>query len=222
MVEQRRSRSRSTVAAGDTADNSTKRTLASMTRSSWRAASSRMRSGRAWRRALRELPRAARSTRWWSPARRRAMGALAPKPVLCRAPADVLQGRRVKPSLCPSLEVLDEVAAATRSADAPLRRRLRRAALRALGGASPEAALGLEKDGLLVMGTHRADNSPMPEAAGSSSPAARRGRGARGGRARVRVHGRLPRARAAARRRRGRRRRRNGAAGRRASSFPPT
>ena len=32
-------------------------------------------------------------------------------PLLCRSVDEVLQGRRVKPSLCPSLEVLDEVAA---------------------------------------------------------------------------------------------------------------
>ena len=90
----------------------------------------------------------------------------APKPVLCRTPASVLQGRRVKPSLCPSLEVLDEVAA-----DDSIRRLLFCGvgcgvqALRALGGASPEAALGLEPDGLLVLGTHCVDNSPTPEAA---------------------------------------------------------
>ena len=34
----------------------------------------------------------------------------APRPLLCRTVEEVLQGRRVKPSLCPSLEVLDEVA----------------------------------------------------------------------------------------------------------------
>ena len=69
----------------------------------------------------------------------------APKPVLCKTPAEVLRGRRVKPSLCPSLEVLDEV-----KADASIERLLfcgvgcAVQALRALGGARPEAALGLQ------------------------------------------------------------------------------
>ena len=69
----------------------------------------------------------------------------APKPVLCRTREEVLQGRRVKPSLCPSLEVLDEVCA-----DASIRRLLfcgvgcAVQALRSLNGADPEAALGLE------------------------------------------------------------------------------
>jgi hypothetical protein len=34
-----------------------------------------------------------------------------------------------------------------------------------MGGAAPEAALGLEADGLYVLGTHCVDNSPTPEAA---------------------------------------------------------
>ena len=95
-----------------------------------------------------------------------ASGFGAPVPVLCRTPAEVLQGRRVKPSLCPSLEVLDEV-----KADESVRRLLfcgvgcAVQALRALGGASPEAALGLDPGGLYVLGTHCVDNSPTPEAA---------------------------------------------------------
>ena len=32
-----------------------------------------------------------------------------PEPVLCRTKEDVLRGRRVKPSLCPSLAILDQV-----------------------------------------------------------------------------------------------------------------
>ena len=89
----------------------------------------------------------------------------APKPVLCRTASEVLQGRRVKPSLCPSLEVLDEIAA-----DATIRRLLfcgvgcAVQALRALGGAAPEAALGLDDGALFVLGTHCVDNSPTPEA----------------------------------------------------------
>ena len=88
----------------------------------------------------------------------------APKPVLCRSPDDVLRGRRVKPSLCPSLAVLDEVR------DDPTIRRLLFCgvgcavqALRGMNGGSPEAALGLDE--LYVLGTHCVDNSPTPEAA---------------------------------------------------------
>ena len=72
-----------------------------------------------------------------------ASGFGAPKPVLCRSPEEVLAGRRVKPSLCPSLEVLDEV-----KGDATIRRLLfcgvgcAVQALRAMGGAAPEEALG--------------------------------------------------------------------------------
>ena len=90
----------------------------------------------------------------------------APKPVLCRTPSEVLQGRRVKPSLCPSLEVLDEV-----RDDASIRRLLfcgvgcAVQALRALNGANPESALNLEAGGLYVLGTHCVDNSPTPQAA---------------------------------------------------------
>ena len=95
-----------------------------------------------------------------------ASGFAAPKPVLCRTPAQVLAGRRVKPSLCPSLEVLDQV-----KSDPTIRRLLfcgvgcAVQALRAMGGASPEEALGLEAGGLFVLGTHCVDNSPTPEAA---------------------------------------------------------
>jgi coenzyme F420-reducing hydrogenase beta subunit len=89
-----------------------------------------------------------------------------PKPLLCRTEAEVLEGRRVKPSLCPSLEVLDEI-----QADPTIRRLLfcgvgcAVQALRSMGGASPESALGLEEGGLYVLGTHCVDNSPSPEAA---------------------------------------------------------
>ena len=72
----------------------------------------------------------------------------------------------MKPSLCPSLEILDEV-----QADQSIRRLLfcgvgcAVQALRSMGNASPEAALGLEEGGLYVLGTHCVDNSPSPEAA---------------------------------------------------------
>ena len=75
--------------------------------------------------------------------------------------------RRVKPSLCPSLGVLDEIAG-----DLSLRRLLfcgvgcSVQALRSLGsrdGETPEQVLGLEA--LYVLGTHCVDNSPTPSRA---------------------------------------------------------
>ena len=76
-----------------------------------------------------------------------------PRPVLCRTRAEVMQGRRVKPSLCPSLEVLDEVR------DDPTIKRLLFCgvgcavqALRALNGGKPEPALNLEDGGLWILG----------------------------------------------------------------------
>ena len=93
----------------------------------------------------------------------------APKPVLCRTTDDVLQGRRVKPSLSPALQVLEEV-----KADRGIRKLLfcgvgcAVQALRGVGsarGESPEEALGLEPGGLYVLGTHCVDNSPTPQAA---------------------------------------------------------
>jgi coenzyme F420-reducing hydrogenase beta subunit len=89
-----------------------------------------------------------------------------PEPLLCRSGEEILRGRRVKPSLCPSLAVLDQVAA-----DPAITRLLFTGvgcavqALRAMNGGDPEKALGLEKGGLLVLGTHCVDNSPSPEAA---------------------------------------------------------
>ena len=95
-----------------------------------------------------------------------AAGFGAPKPVLARSVDEVLQGRRVKPSLCPSLEILDEVR------DDPSIKRLLFCgvgcsvqALRAMADGQPEAALGLEEGGLFVLGTHCVDNSPTPQAA---------------------------------------------------------
>jgi len=90
----------------------------------------------------------------------------APEPVLCRTADEVLRGRRVKPSLCPSLAVLDEV-----RDDASITRLLfcgvgcAVQALRSLNGGNPEAALGLEEGGLFILGTHCVDNSPTPDAA---------------------------------------------------------
>lgn len=80
--------------------------------------------------------------------------ALAPLPMLARTPAELLRGRGVKPSLAPSLAVLDQV-----KAD-PLIKRLLFCgvgcsvqALRAV-----QADLGLDE--LYVLGTHCVDNSP--------------------------------------------------------------
>ena len=90
----------------------------------------------------------------------------APEPVLCRSVDEIQRGRRVKPSLCPSLAVLDEI-----RADPTIRRLLfcgvgcAVQALRALGKGTPEASLGLDDGGLFVLGTHCVDNSPSPEAA---------------------------------------------------------
>ena len=91
----------------------------------------------------------------------------APAPILCRTADEVLRGRRVKPSLCPSLSILDEV-----KADASVRRLLfcgvgcAVQALRSVGARdaqTPEEALDL--DALYVLGTHCVDNSPTPAAA---------------------------------------------------------
>ena len=72
----------------------------------------------------------------------------------------MLQGRRVKPSLCPSLEVLDEVAA-----DATITRLLFcgvGCAVQALRALDPADDLGLAE--LYVMGTNCVDNSPSARA----------------------------------------------------------
>jgi len=98
-----------------------------------------------------------------------AEGFAEPVPLLCRTPEEVLKGRRVKPSLCPSLAVLDEI-----QADESIKRLLfcgvgcAVQALRSVGSAdkiSPEQALGLEEGGLFVLGTHCVDNSPTPKQA---------------------------------------------------------
>ena len=81
-----------------------------------------------------------------------------------RRSAEVREGRRVKPSLCPSLAVLDAI-----KGDPGIKRLLfcgvgcSVSALRSLNGSDPEGALGL--DALYVLGTHCVDNSPTPEAA---------------------------------------------------------
>ena len=87
-----------------------------------------------------------------------------PEPVLCRTVDEVLRGKRVKPSLCPSLAILDVVR------DDPSIKRLLFCgvgcavqALRAINGGDPEQALNL--DDLYILGTHCVDNSPTPQAA---------------------------------------------------------
>ena len=87
-----------------------------------------------------------------------------PEPVLCRTKEDVLRGRRVKPSLCPSLAILDQV-----RDDASIKRLLfcgvgcSVQALRGINKGDPAEALNLDE--LYVLGTHCVDNSPTPEAA---------------------------------------------------------
>ena len=76
-----------------------------------------------------------------------------PEPVLCRTKEDVLRGRRVKPSLCPSLAILDQV-----RDDASIKRLLfcgvgcSVQALRGINKGDPASALNLDE--LYVLGTH--------------------------------------------------------------------
>ena len=82
-----------------------------------------------------------------------------PFPIIARTVEDVMRGRGVKPSLSPSLRVLDEV-----RSDPSIRRLLFcgvGCAVQALRSVQEE--LGLDE--LLVLGTNCADNSPTPEAA---------------------------------------------------------
>jgi len=82
-----------------------------------------------------------------------------PEPILARTTDDVLRGRGVKPSLAPSLRVLDEI-----QNDPSIQRLLfcgvgcAVQAFRAV-----QAELGLDE--VYVLGTNCADNSPTPEAA---------------------------------------------------------
>jgi coenzyme F420-reducing hydrogenase beta subunit len=83
-----------------------------------------------------------------------------PRPILARTVADVYKARGVKPSLAPSLKVLDEI----RTADPPVRKLL----FCGVGCAVQafrivQNDLGLEV--VYVLGTNCADNSPTPEAA---------------------------------------------------------
>jgi len=84
--------------------------------------------------------------------------ALEPLPILARTPSDLLRGRGVKPSLAPSLALLNEV-----KADPSIKRLLfcgvgcSVQALRAV-----QADLGLDE--LYVLGTHCVDNSPSVNA----------------------------------------------------------
>ena len=76
-----------------------------------------------------------------------------PEPVLCRTAEEVLRGRRVKPSLCPSLAILDQV-----RDDASIKRLLfcgvgcSVQALRGINKGDPASALNLDE--LYVLGTH--------------------------------------------------------------------
>mmetsp|Transcript_44799 Transcript_44799/g.122358 ORF Transcript_44799/g.122358 Transcript_44799/m.122358 type:complete len:258 (+) Transcript_44799:399-1172(+) len=83
---------------------------------------------------------------------------LKPMPRICRTAEEVQGGRGVKPSLCPSLSILDQIAE-----DPSIKRLLYCGvgcsvqALRAV-----EASLGLDE--LYVLGTHCVDNSPSVDA----------------------------------------------------------
>lgn len=82
-----------------------------------------------------------------------------PKPILARTKTDILRGRGVKPSLAPSLNVLDEI-----RHDKSIRRLL----FCGVGCAvqafrSVQSQLDLEE--IYVLGTNCVDNSPTPEAA---------------------------------------------------------
>jgi coenzyme F420-reducing hydrogenase beta subunit len=84
-----------------------------------------------------------------------------PRPILARTVADVYQARGVKPSLAPSLAVLDEI---IRTANPPVRKLLFcgvGCAVQAFRTIQDD--LGLEN--VYVLGTNCADNSPTPEAA---------------------------------------------------------
>jgi coenzyme F420-reducing hydrogenase beta subunit len=85
---------------------------------------------------------------------------LVPRPILARTVADIYRARGVKPSLAPSLNVLDEL----QHADPPIRRLLFCGV-----GCAVQAFRTIEKDLQLeqvyVLGTNCADNSPTPKAA---------------------------------------------------------
>jgi coenzyme F420-reducing hydrogenase beta subunit len=88
------------------------------------------------------------STRW-----------MVPEPILARTAADLYRGRGVKPSLAPSLKVLQEIK------DDPSIRRLLYCGV----GCSVQAFRVIERDlnldRVYVLGTNCADNSPTPQAA---------------------------------------------------------
>jgi coenzyme F420-reducing hydrogenase beta subunit len=84
-----------------------------------------------------------------------------PRPILARTVADVYQARGVKPSLAPSLAVLDEI---IRTAYPPVRKLLFCGV-----GCAVQAFRSIQDDlrleNVYVLGTNCADNSPTPEAA---------------------------------------------------------
>ena len=82
-----------------------------------------------------------------------------PEPILARTVAEVMRGRGVKPSLAPSLRVLDEVRAD------PAVRRLLFCGVGCAVQALRSVEADLDLDELYVLGTNCADNSPTPEAA---------------------------------------------------------
>jgi coenzyme F420-reducing hydrogenase beta subunit len=87
------------------------------------------------------------------------LGWCSPVPLIAKTVDDVLRGRRVKPSLAPSLKVLDQI-----QADPSIRRLLFCGV-----GCAVQAFRAVEKelnlDQVYVLGTNCADNSPTPQAA---------------------------------------------------------
>ena len=146
MARAESSRSASTAGAAPTMPVIwTRRILGSTTRSCWRAATSVGRSGRGRHR---------NSFAWLEAGEVDAVvvagssedGFGSPEPVLCKSTEDVLRGRRVKPSLCPSLAILDEV-----RDDASIKRLLfcgvgcSVQALRGINKGDPASALNLDE-----------------------------------------------------------------------------
>lgn len=85
---------------------------------------------------------------------------LEPKPILAKTVDEILLGRGVKPSLAPSLKVLDEI-----KQDPTIRKLLFcgvGCAVQAFRSPEVQMDLGLEK--VYVLGTNCADNSPTPSA----------------------------------------------------------
>ena len=88
------------------------------------------------------------------------MPRMEPQPIVARTPQEILRGRGVKPSLAPSLRVLDEI-----KQDPSIKRLLFcgvGCAVQAFRSPKVQEDLGLED--VFVLGTNCVDNSPSPRA----------------------------------------------------------